>query len=146
MQQYGELASMGTNSETGRQRPYAASEPHCGVCDHLYFDADWERTPRCTVWGQATTIRVGDICEKFTLRTDLAIEPIDGAEDVEVDWSEQVPGRKRPFYATRRDGEKDQWLCANCRTLDVAVGPMGGFECNECGNRHNPREWDAAYL
>lgn len=136
-----------SNSSNGTiERSLVAEEPHCGVCEHVYFRGDWDRTPYCVEREQATEIRVGDICSSFELQTGLDKTWLDLDEDVAIDWTEQVTGKKAPFYVAERDGEWYSWLCGNCRTLDVAVGPMGDFECNECGNRHGPTDWDAAYL
>lgn len=43
----------------------AASGPHCGVCEHVTFEGDWERTPHCSYWEQSTSIVVGRVCDEF---------------------------------------------------------------------------------
>jgi hypothetical protein len=47
----------------------AATGPHCGVCEHVTFGDDWERTPRCTKWDEVTSIDVHSVCEAFECRS-----------------------------------------------------------------------------
>lgn len=139
-------SNMSNASDRSTERSFVAEEPHCGVCEHVYFAGDWDQTPHCAEFEQTTTIRVGDVCSSFTLRKDLDDTRLETDVDVDIDWSEQVTGKKAPFYPALRDGERYSWLCGHCRSLDVAVGPMDDFECTECGNTHAPTEWDAAYM
>lgn len=44
----------------------AAAGPHCGVCRHVRFGDDWERTPQCERWGAPTRLSVGEVCSGFT--------------------------------------------------------------------------------
>lgn len=129
------------SSNTERGRPFTASEPHCGVCKYLRFRDDWERTSYCTVMDQTTSITVGDICSEFELRSDL-----DEQGGVEVEWTDGSRGTEAPFYPAYDDDEQYGLLCGNCRTLDVAVGPMGRVICNRCENTRRPTDWDRAYL
>lgn len=127
-------------------RSIAAEGPHCGVCDHVYFGDDWERTPYCTEHERAASIRVNDVCSAFVPKDGIDIEPATIDDEIAIEWAEQTTGDDAPFYAAYRDDDRYTWLCGSCRTLDVAVGPMGQLECSECENEHTPREWDAAYM
>lgn len=126
--------------------PFAAEGPHCGVCEHAFFQADWERTPYCVEHETTTSIEVNDVCSAFRPKESVPIAPEAIEEGVAIEWSEQTIGEKAPFYAAYRDEERYAWLCGNCRTLDVAADTMGRLECSDCGNTHSPTEWDAAYL
>lgn len=44
---------------------FAAGAPHCGVCHHVTFLADWERTPYCTLHELETGLDVGEVCSAF---------------------------------------------------------------------------------
>ncbi|MFB6150688.1 MAG: hypothetical protein ABEJ40_02670 [Haloarculaceae archaeon] len=44
---------------------FAATGPHCGVCRHVTFLGDWERTPYCARWEEPTDISVGEVCTAF---------------------------------------------------------------------------------
>ncbi|AUX09470.1 acetyltransferase [Halalkaliarchaeum desulfuricum] len=126
-----------------------AEAPHCGVCEHVYFQDDWERTPFCAEWNKETSIRVGEVCSAFSLQDETTIvgtAPADTDVDVEIDWEELTTGTDAPFFAAYRDDEKYGWMCGNCRTLEVAIDTMGQFVCNDCGNKHSPTEWDPSYL
>lgn len=76
---------MNNSSDDATDFSFAAEEPHCGVCEYVYFHSDWDRTPYCAEWEQAITIRVGDICSLFELRNDLADSRVDADIDVEID-------------------------------------------------------------
>lgn len=58
---------MRPDSEVPGDAPFAAEKPHCGVCRHVHFGDDWERTPHCAEFEQSTAVRPGAICSKFTL-------------------------------------------------------------------------------
>lgn len=120
-------------------RSIAAEGPHCGICSHVYFGDDWDRTPYCTAWDRPTEIDVGDVCSKF--RTRLRPD-----EDIEIDWADESRGTVASFFPAFRNDERYGLLCGKCQTLDVMVDTMGRVKCTECGNEHKPREWDAAYL
>lgn len=135
---------MSSKQSTAGEGSFVAKGPHCGVCQHVYFRADWDRTPHCSKWDESTEIDVGDVCSAFTVRDGLDAGLPD--EDVDIDWSEKLTGTDAPFYPTYRDDERYGLLCGNCKTLDVAVGTMDQFECNECENSHKPADWDAAYM
>lgn len=78
------------------------------------------------------------------------LQPLDvGGETRYVAYDEREPGSMAPFYPLYSDDARaDQYgyLCDNCESPDVAVDPMGGYECNDCGNHRKPTRWDAAYL
>lgn len=133
----------------------AADAPHCGVCRHVSFQADWERTPYCVEQDRPVTIRVGEVCPSFATREyvdESAVSSVDEGDspklegNLSLDRTDRKTGREAPFYATYRDDRRYGWLCGNCRTLDVAMDTMGRIECNDCGNTHSPSEWDAAYI
>ena len=57
-------------------------------------------------------------------------------------------GSKGPFLAAFDDADGTDrygWFCANCESVDTAMDAMGRIECNVCGNRRKPTEWDAAH-
>jgi hypothetical protein len=71
-----------------------------------------------------------------------------GGTELHVATDEAERGSKAPFFALYRDSERRRrygYLCANCETADNAVDPMGTIQCNACGNRRKPEEWDAAH-
>lgn len=43
----------------------AAKGPHCGICQHVEFRDDWNRTMYCIIWQETTEIDVGSICSVF---------------------------------------------------------------------------------
>lgn len=124
----------------------SAEDRHCGVCQHVTFREDWDRTPYCSLKDRAISIRVGDVCAEFTMARTTDDEITDGGDHLDVDWTEPTRGSSAPFYIAYRDDERYGWVCGACRTHDVAVGPMGRIMCNECGNTRKPTEWDPAYL
>ncbi|MFB6094959.1 MAG: GNAT family N-acetyltransferase [Halodesulfurarchaeum sp.] len=66
-----------------------------------------------------------------------------------VALDERERGTKGPFYAVFRDEDRDcryGYYCANCRSLETAMDPMGAIECCECENTRKGSRWDAAYL
>lgn len=65
-----------------------------------------------------------------------------------VSTADGARGSKGPFYVAYADPEGDRrygWYCGNCESADAAMDPMGRVECNDCGNRRKPTEWDAAH-
>lgn len=42
-----------------------ATEHHCGICAHIQFRDDWERTPYCTYREEVVAIEVGNVCDAF---------------------------------------------------------------------------------
>lgn len=125
----------------------AAEGPHCGVCRHVSFGDDWNRTPYCTLRNQVASIDVGDVCSAFARDPPGGtVESTGEGDPVEVHPTERTRGTAAPFYAAYREDERYGWMCGACQSLDVAVDPMGRFECNECENTRKPTEWDAAYL
>lgn len=134
-----------TRSVLDRRWP-AAARPHCGVCEHVFFLDDWDRSPYCAHWSHPTAIRVGDVCSAYATRRDAAPDDDGVGIDAEVDWTERTDGTDAPFYAATRGEERYGWVCGSCWTLEVVVDTMGRLQCIECGNEHRPREWDAAYL
>jgi hypothetical protein len=128
-------------------RSSGVERPHCGICRHVRFRDDWDRTPYCSEQERPAEIRVGEVCSSFAPRGRVTHTALpDMGEDIEVHWSEQVSGTDGPFYAVYRGETRYDWLCGNCHTAAVAVDTMGRFECRECENTHRPSQWDAAYL
>lgn len=136
------MSSMDSPTERG----LVAKEPHCGICEHVRFQGDWDRTPYCVEQAESIEISVGEFCSSFSARSGIDPAGKEADVDVEIDWAERLSGTDAPFYASYRDDERYDWLCGNCRTFDVAVGPMQRVRCTECGNTHRSTEWDAAYL
>lgn len=137
---------MNGSKDASGGREVVAKEPHCGVCQHQHFRGDWSRTPYCVKRGKTTEIRVGSHCSEFSVQSGFDGGRSDADVDAEIDWTDRTSGTEAPFYAAYRDEERYGWLCGNCRTLDVAIGPMKRFRCNQCGNSHRSSDWDAAYL
>lgn len=125
-------------------KPFRASAPHCGVCEHVYFLGDWNRSPYCARHDRPVSITVGDVCSAFSLRREL--DTAAPEEDIEVEWETVTGGTEAPFYPTYRAGERHGLFCSNCETDDVSVGPMGRIVCNQCENSFRPSDWDRAYL
>lgn len=122
---------------------------HCGLCEHVEFLDDWNRTPYCTHHGQETEIRVGDVCSQFEDRSSKrhgSEEDAGRGADRTIVESEQLAGVTGPFYAVYAGDRKQGWYCSNCEAFDVAAGPMGRLKCNGCGNIHQSNEWDSAYI
>ncbi|MFW5911714.1 MAG: GNAT family N-acetyltransferase [Halolamina sp.] len=74
-------------------------------------------------------------------------ETADG-ETVVIAFDESERGDEGPFHPTYLDDDREQqygWHCGNCDSLDVSVGSMDEFVCNECGNRRRAMRWDAVY-
>lgn len=141
---------MGTDQSTAGDQSLGIENPHCGVCQHMYFRADWDRTPYCSKREQTIEIQVGDVCSEFAFHRGLDVEQLDADVDAnidaDIDGTEMVRGTEAPFYAAYREEELYGWLCENCRTLDVVSGPMKQLVCTQCENTSQPTEWDAAYL
>jgi len=53
--------SLGVDSDE-----FAAKHPHCGVCRHVRFLDDWDRTPYCSRTERVTEIDVGTVCTEFS--------------------------------------------------------------------------------
>lgn len=65
-----------------------------------------------------------------------------------VDREDTERGAEGPFYVAYRDpGGERRWgyFCANCESFDTAMDAMGRVQCNDCGNRTKPDQWDAAH-
>lgn len=80
----------------------------------------------------------------------MELEQVSTDEDgtVYVSRTEGDRGSKAPFFVAYRTPDRDRpygWFCANCEGLDVAMDAMGRVECNACGNRRKPTEWDSAH-
>lgn len=133
-------------SSKQRDGPFTASDPHCGVCEHIYFRGDWNRPPYCTKQKQTTSITVGDVCSAFSLRKDLEDDSLELDVDVEIDWDDETSGTEAPFYTGYEGDEKYGYLCGNCNSFDIAMDTMGQISCNRCENKHSPTNWDAAYM
>lgn len=69
-----------------------------------------------------------------------------GDDDHTTREADRLAGSKGPFQATYRDGERIGWYCSNCGSIDVAMGPMGRAQCDECDNVSKPTERDRSYL
>jgi hypothetical protein len=72
-----------------------------------------------------------------------------GPDDLFVAEDEREIGLMSPFFAAYRTAErKDRygWYCSNCDGVQTVMDTLGRIECTDCGNRHKPRQWDAAYL
>lgn len=57
-----------SDTQRDTQRDIHASAPHCGVCVHVTFQDDWDRTPYCTHLDESVEIVVGDACDSFEPR------------------------------------------------------------------------------
>lgn len=133
--------------------PTTSTDPfelHCGICQHVYFQDDWTRTPYCSLHGREVDVRSGDVCSEFVEGANPSGDDESGWEleesELDVDETESLGGTTGPFYAVYLDDTRETWYCSNCDSTDVAVGPMGRLKCNGCGNVHRSTEWDSAYL
>jgi hypothetical protein len=69
-------------------------------------------------------------------------------ETVYVDRRRGDRGSKGPFFVAYLSAEREErwgFYCGHCGSLDTAMDSMGRIECNDCGNRKKPDEWDAAH-
>lgn len=69
-------------------------------------------------------------------------------ETLYVARDEAERGSEAPFYVAYRGEERrDRWgyVCGNCRSVNIAMDPMGRIVCNDCPNRRKPTDWDAAH-
>lgn len=69
-------------------------------------------------------------------------------DSVVVAYDERERGTDGPFHRTYRDEDRTEpygWHCGVCDSLDVNVGSMDEFVCENCGNRRRPMRWDAVY-
>ena len=143
---------MGQTTEV--EWPFAARDLHCGICGHITFQGDWDRTPYCTHWDRSTTLDIGSVCEAFEPQPTGTDQPhqsptsggTDNSSSLRIDPSESKTGTRGPFYPVYRDDTLYSWGCSNCDSVKIMVDTMGRIECSGCGNTHCPSEWDAAYL
>lgn len=66
-----------------------------------------------------------------------------------IDRSDPQRGSDAPIYPVYSDEVMEDmygYYCGDCGALIVSMDSMGRMECEECGNVHKPRRWDAAYL
>jgi len=66
-----------------------------------------------------------------------------------IDRSDPQRGSDEAIYPVYSDEEMAKmygYYCGECGSLIVSMDSMGRMECDECGNVHKPRRWDAAYL
>lgn len=69
-------------------------------------------------------------------------------ESVVVAYDESERGADGPFHPTYLDEDREEqhgWYCGACGSLDVNVGSMDEFVCDNCGNRRRAMRWDAVY-
>jgi len=69
-------------------------------------------------------------------------------ETVVIAYDESERGSEGPFHPTYLDAEREEhygWYCGACGSLDVNVGTMDEFVCDDCGNRRRAMRWDAVY-
>lgn len=66
-----------------------------------------------------------------------------------VDPDESIPGDEDPFFIVYEADAREErygFYCSNCGTFSDSVDGQGKVVCENCGNLHNPEEWDASYL
>lgn len=66
-----------------------------------------------------------------------------------LDAEESISGDEREFlfvFAEDRREERFGFYCTNCGSFTDSVDGQGKVICEECGNEHNPEEWDGSYL
>lgn len=66
-----------------------------------------------------------------------------------IDSEESIAGIEGEFLIVFETEERENrygFFCTNCGTFTDSVDGDGKVVCEECGNVHNPDEWDGSYL
>ncbi len=66
-----------------------------------------------------------------------------------IDPNESISGDEAPFllvFETERREERFGFYCTNCGSFTDSIDGNGKVVCEDCGNVHNPDEWDRSYL
>ena len=66
-----------------------------------------------------------------------------------IDLDESISGDEAPFllvFETERREERFGYYCTNCGSFTDSIDGSGKVVCENCGNMHNPDEWDDSYL
>ena len=85
--------------------------------------------------------------EEYTLPESEEIE-VDGQPRY-IDPGESISGDEAPFlfvFEAERREERFGFYCTNCGSFTDSVDGNGKVICENCGNVHNPDEWDDSYL
>ena len=104
----------------------------------------------------------GEETFRAEIYTDLADEradeeytvPESGEIEVEgqpryIDPDESISGDEAPFllvFEAERREERFGFYCTNCGSFTNSIDGNGKVVCENCGNVHNPDEWDRSYL
>lgn len=85
--------------------------------------------------------------EEYTVPESEAVD-VDGQPRY-IDPGESISGDEAPFlivFETERRVERFGFYCTNCGSFTDSVDGNGKVVCENCGNVHNPDEWDDSYL
>lgn len=85
--------------------------------------------------------------EEDTLPESEEIE-VDGVTRF-IDPKESISGDKAPILLVFEEERRETrfgFYCTNCGSFTDSVDGDGKVVCENCGNVHNPEEWDASYL
>ena len=66
-----------------------------------------------------------------------------------IDLDESISGDEAPFllvFESERREERFGYYCTNCGSFTDSIDGSGKVVCENCGNVHNPDEWDDSYL
>lgn len=112
------------------------------------YDADHTRQVRIAGDRVAELTLIGDELSAETGESGAERHETDDGETVVIAYDESERGADGPFHPTYLDDDRERlygWHCGNCDSLDVSVGSMDEFVCNDCGNRRRAMRWDAVY-
>lgn len=118
----------------------SGDEPVTGQIEWLHVRLAGDHVPELTLVAE------NGIAEPPVERTEH--RETDDGETVLVAYDERERGSEGPFHPTFLDEEREEpygWYCGAYGSLDVNVGSMDEFVCDDCGNRRRPMRWDAAY-
>ncbi len=81
---------------------------------------------------------------------------VPAAEEIAVDGEprfldpdESISGKESEFLLVFEEESREErfgFYCTNCGSFTDSVDGQGKVICENCGNTHNPEEWDESYL
>lgn len=66
-----------------------------------------------------------------------------------LDPDESISGDEAPFLFVFEEESREErfgFYCTNCGSFTDSIDGQGKVVCENCGNTHNPEEWDGSYL